>query len=95
MSVILEDKIRNISGIQGKSGVELMSAAFASKPPLLKFSDDANLQDSAHLLFRGYSGFIRNEVMHRLVPNYTKERVLQLMGFVDYLLFLLSGVEKT
>jgi len=94
MSVILEDRVRQLSGIQGKSGMDLMSAAFSSEPIILKFSEDPELQKSAHLLFRGYSGFVRNEVMHKLVPSYNKDRVLQLMGFIDYLLFLLSRAER-
>ena len=61
--------------------------------PRIKFSDVKDLQESAHLLFRGYSGFVRNEVMHGLVPSYTRERVLQLIGMVDYLLFILSAAE--
>lgn len=51
------------------------------------------MQEAAHLFFRGYSGLVRNEVMHRLVESYTKERVLQLLGTVDYLLFLLSKAQ--
>jgi hypothetical protein len=65
----------------------------AKDRPRIKFSDQKDVQESAHLLFRGYSGFVRNEVMHRLVPSYTQERVLQLLGTVDYLLFLLSRAE--
>jgi len=94
-SVVLEDRVKTISGIKGKIGVPLMSAAFGSQPVVIKFSDDRDVQDSAHFLFRGYSGFVRNQVMHRLVPSYNKDRVLQLMGFVDYLLFLLSRAERT
>ena len=65
------------------------------QPPTIKFSDEKDIQESAHLLFRGYSGFVRNEVMHGLVSSYTRERVLQLMGMVDYLLFILSNAETT
>ena len=94
MSVILEDRVREISGYSGKaSGAELFSAVVAKEPPLIKFSDKEDIQESAHLLFRGYSGFVRNEAMHKLVPSYTRERVLQLLGTVDYLLFLLSTAE--
>jgi hypothetical protein len=94
MSVILEDRVRDISGYTGKlTGVELFSALMAKEPFRIKFSDQKDLQESAHLLFRGYSGFVRNEVMHKLVPSYTKERVLQLLGTVDYLLFVLSRAQ--
>lgn len=95
MSVILEDRIRNVSGIKGKHGMALINAAFCVEPPLIKFSGEKDRQEMAQLLYRGYLGFVRNEVMHKLVPSYSKDRVMQLMGFVDYLLFLLSRAERT
>lgn len=91
MSVILEDRLRQLSGCSAKlSGAELISAAMAGDNPRIQFSDRKDLQESAHLLFRGYSGFIRNEVMHKLVPSFTRQRVSQLLAMVDYLLDLLS-----
>ena len=95
MSVVLEDRVREVSGHTGKlSGAELLSAVMTKEPPQIKFSNQKDIQESAHLLFRGYSGFVRNEAMHKLVPSYTQERVLQLLGTVDYLLFLLSRAER-
>lgn len=95
MSVILESRIRELAGLATESieGQELMSRAFSGSNPLLRFSSDPAIQNSAHLLFRGYSGFVRNEVMHRLVQTFTSERVLQLLGLVDYLMFVLSRAE--
>ena len=94
MSVVLEDRVREVSGYTGKvSGAELFSSLMAKEPLRVKFSDQKDVQESAHLLFRGYSGLVRNEVMHKLVSSYTQERVLQLLGTVDYLLFLLSRAE--
>jgi hypothetical protein len=91
MSVILEDRVRDLTGYTGKlTGVDLFGVLMAKEPYRIKFSDQKDVQESAHLLFRGYSGFVRNEVMHKLVRSYTKERVLQLLGMVDYLLFILS-----
>lgn len=96
MSVILEDRVRELSGYSGKlSGVQLFGETMGKLPPKIKFSDDKDIQESAHLLFRGYSGFVRNKVMHGLVSSYTRERVLQLIGMVDYLLFILSNAETT
>jgi hypothetical protein len=92
MSVILEDRVRTVADLKGQhlEGVKLMAAAFAGEQPRLVISQDVDVQTSAHHLYRGYSGFVRNEVMHRLVKTYTVERVLQLLGFVDYLLSLLT-----
>jgi len=94
MSVVLEDRVRELTGVAGKaSGAELFSATMARDPCLIKFSSEKDVQEAAHLFFRGYSGLVRNEAMHRLVESYTKERVTQLLGTVDYLLFLLSKAQ--
>ena len=91
MSVVLEDRVRELSAFAGKaSGAELFSATMARDPCLIKFSSEKDVQEAAHLFFRGYSGLVRNEVMHCLVESYTKGRVMQLLATVDYLLFLLS-----
>ncbi len=96
MSVILEDRVRELSGYTGKlAGVQLFGETMGKLRPNITFSDDKDIQKSAHLLFRGYSGFVRNEVMHRLVSSYTRGRVLQLIGMVDYLLFILSNAETS
>jgi len=96
MSVVLEDRIRTLANLQGQqlSGAELMSRAVAGNGAILRFADHSGAQEAAHLLYRGYSGFVRNEVMHALVPGYTRERVIQLLGLVDYLLFLLSRAKR-
>jgi hypothetical protein len=67
------------------------------EPTLIRFSQERDVQEAAHLFFRGYSGLVRNEVMHRLTKSYTRERVVQLLATVDYLLYLLSNaeIEKT
>lgn len=94
MSVVLEDRVRELTGFAGKvSGAELFSATMARDPCLIKFSSENAVQEATHLFFRGYSGLVRNEVMHRLVESYTKERVMQLLGTIDYLLFLLSKAQ--
>ncbi len=92
MSVVLEDRIRKLAKLDSEKlkGKDLMSRAFGGSDPLIRFNVDAAAQEGAHLLYRGYSGFVRNEVMHELVPTYTRERVIQLLGMVDYLLFLLT-----
>lgn len=97
MSVILENRIKDISGFPKKFGKNLIDEAFGKdgKSPVLIFSNDKKLQNSAKLFFEGYAGFIRNEAMHKIIPTYTRERVFQLLGFVDYLLFLLSRAEIT
>lgn len=96
MSVVLEDRVRRISGLpHNVIGVDLMSKAFAPENGKVKFSDDANIQNGAQLLYMGFTKFFRNDVGHRLVAEFTKDRVLQLLALVDYLLYLLTQSEVT
>ncbi|WP_018234460.1 TIGR02391 family protein [Thioalkalivibrio thiocyanodenitrificans] len=94
MSVVLEDRVREMSRHAGNaSGAELLGITMARDPVLIRFSPEKHVQEAAHLFFRGYSGLVRNDVMHRVVESYTRERMVQLLGTVDYLLYLLSQAE--
>lgn len=84
---ILEDRLRSLSGAPETCvGVDLARHAFGTPSPRLSVSDIASEQESAHLLYRGVFGFIRNSVHHRLVEVLQPERVLQIVGMIDYLL---------
>ena len=94
-STVLEERIRRVSGLPAHlHGLDLVSAAFAPDNGELIVSIDRNEQEGAHLLFRGYFGFIRNTVGHHLVAAYTRERAAQVLGYADYLLFLLSQARR-
>jgi hypothetical protein len=94
MNVILEDRIRGLSKQTEKlTGAELITVAMKKEPVRIMFSHENDIQDSAYMLFRGYSDFIRNEVMHKLATGYTYERVIQLISIVDYLLFILGKAD--
>ena len=88
MSVILENRVRTLAKLKDKT--RLMTKAFSPGGALLKFSEENDVQQNAYFLFQGYAGLSRNDVMHKLVTSYSRERVYQLLGFVDYLLFLLT-----
>lgn len=93
---ILENKLRSISGAPATcGGVELATYAFNGKTPQLIVSDIQAEQESAHLLFRGVFGLIRNHVHHHLVDNLLPDRVLQIVGMVDYLIFLTESATRT
>jgi len=84
---ILETRLRALARTdQTCVGVDLAKAAFAGSHPVLRVSDVAAEQEAAHLLYRGVFGFIRNQVQHRLLGKLNPERVLQILGMVDYLL---------
>lgn len=84
---ILEDRLRQISGAPATCvGPDLAAYCFGSAKPRLQLSTVVAEQEAAHLLFRGVFGFIRNRVHHNIVENLQPERVLQVVGMVDYLL---------
>lgn len=91
---ILEDRLHRASGAPANiTGVELAQYAFASSPPRLLVSPVDAEQQAVHLLFRGVFGFVRNSVHHRLVGQLQAERVLQIVGMIDYLLSLIQGAQ--
>jgi Protein of unknown function (Hypoth_ymh) len=94
-SRILENRIRSVAGLPADCvGLELASRAFGGASPILRVSNVTAEQEAAHLLFRGVFGFIRNHVQHQLVGGLLPERVLQVLGLIDYLLFLVEGAVR-
>lgn len=86
---ILETKLRNISGAPDDCiGVDLAKYAFSGNNPKLIVSEITSEQEAAHLLFRGVFGYIRNPVHHHLIETLLPERVLQIIGMIDYLIFI-------
>lgn len=90
-SRILENRLRKVLGADdGKSAKQLVSDAFSAKHPRLVVSNVSAEQESAQLLFLGTFGFIRNSVQHKLLANMPAERVLQILGWTDYLLSVID-----
>lgn len=88
---VLEDRIRDrISADSSVGGTDLVRDAFTGESPPLQLSKDESEQDAAHLLFRGVFGFVRNPYHHRLIEDLTHERVVQMLGTIDYLLYLVE-----
>lgn len=84
---ILEDRLRRLTKTTGgETGTELAKKAFAGKQPMFTISEITAEQEAAHLLFRGAFGFIRNRAHHKLLADLPSERVLQIIGFIDYLI---------
>lgn len=89
---IFEDKLRKICGASSAvSGVELSQYAFGGANPKLIVSDVQAEQEAAHLLFRGVFGLLRNVPHHRLLGELQPERVLQVLGTLDYCLAVAQG----
>jgi hypothetical protein len=92
---ILEDRLRSLSSAPATCvGVDLAKHAFGPPSPRLVVSDIGAEQESAHLLYRGVFGFIRNSVHHRLVGALQPERVLQIVGMIDYLLSVAEAARR-
>lgn len=92
---IMENRIRGVAKLPAECvGQDLAKAAFSGTTPVLQVSDVAAEQEAAHLLYRGVFGFIRNQVHHKLVGELRPERVLQILGLIDYLLFVAEGARR-
>ena len=92
---ILETRLRTLTGSpQECIGVDLAKAAFAGEHPVLRVSDVNSEQEAVHLLFRGTFGFIRNPVQHKLLGKLSPDRVLQILGFIDHLLFVADTARR-
>jgi len=92
---ILEDRLRALSGAPTSCiGAELATLAFAGNAPALTISEEPNEQKSAHLLYLGTFGFVRNVVHHRLVGSLHPDRVLQIVGMIDYLIWTAEGARR-
>lgn len=84
---ILENRLRILTrSTDGAIGNELVARAFAGTKPLIRVSEVVAEQEAVHLLFRGAFGFIRNRVHHKLLSDLAPERVLQILGLIDYLI---------
>lgn len=91
-SRILENRLRLLTkSDDGATGIKLLNRAFDKANPLIKVSAVSAEQEGAELLFRGLFGFIRNQFQHKLVSDISSERVLQILGFVDYLISIINS----
>jgi hypothetical protein len=93
-TIILENRIRNLSNApNSKFGVDLASFAFGGQNPQIRISELTAEQEAAHLLYRGIFGFIRNSSHHNLIINFDSNRVLQIIAFIDYLIYLAENAK--
>lgn len=93
---ILEDRIRKLSGAGSDlEGARLVTFAFVGNPARLKLGNTPAEQEAAQNIFRGTFGFIRNPFHHSLIEKVEKERILQILGMVDYLIYLTESAERS
>lgn len=89
---ILEHRLRSLTQSDASvSGADLVNRAFSGDPPKLRISVVNSEQKAVHLLFLGTFGFIRNPVHHKLLSDLPSERVIQILGLIDYLISVLNA----
>ena len=93
---ILESRIRTKSGVLDGSAVsKLVPLAFKAEAPRLRVSVAPDKQTEMLNWLNGVFGFVRNEVQHNVVEDLHPTRVLQIVGMIDYLLWIVDTAEKT
>ncbi len=94
-SRILENRLRAATSCtDGGAAKQLATFAFNGQKPKLRVSPVPSEQEAAQLLFMGTFGFIRNQVQHKLLGSLPAERVLQVLGWIDYLLSVIEQAER-
>lgn len=94
-SRILENRLRAVTACEdGSNAKQLVTLAFNSQKPRLRVSAVVAEQEAVQLLFLGTFGFIRNQVQHKLLGDLPAERVLQILGWMDYLLSVIEQAER-
>jgi len=89
---ILEHRLRSLTQSDASlSGADLVNKAFSGDSPKLRISRVSSEQKAVHLLFLGTFGFIRNPVHHKLLSDLPPERVIQILGLIDYLISVLNA----
>jgi hypothetical protein len=91
---ILENRLRLMTKSTGaETGADLAAKAFSPKTGMLKVSDIYAEQEGAFFLARGIFGLIRNGTSHKLSADLMPQRVVQILGLIDYLIYVAnSGV---
>jgi hypothetical protein len=84
---ILENRLRLLTKVDGGvTGADLAAKAFAPKDPMLRVSDIWAEQQGAFFLASGIFGLIRNSTHHKLIADLPPQRVVQILGLIDYLI---------
>ena len=91
---ILEDRLRAVLGGIAGTADELVNKAFAGSSPKLRASAIDAEQQAVLLFFKGIFGHIRNPSHHKLLGRLSPERTIQILGMIDYGIYLVEAAEK-
>lgn len=94
---ILEDRIKIKAGLSGTNliGLNLISKAVHAKidKTILKFSDNADVQEGFSNLFKGIISIYRNPTHHTLTFECSREYALKFCAYIDELLLQIEACE--
>jgi hypothetical protein len=88
---ILETRLRGALRETQGVGMKLANKAFNPGAPGLIVSSIQDEQEAVLALFRGIFGHIRNPSHHRLLGEISPQRTMQLIGLIDYAIFLIES----
>ncbi|MBU4602756.1 TIGR02391 family protein [bacterium] len=94
-TLVLEDTIRQKSGVAGKEGVNLVNEVFKDDPSKSILVIDGELEEHqgfAHIC-RGIMIGFRNPTHHKLIGKFTREDALKFCGFIDILLKFIDSAK--
>ena len=92
---ILEDRLRQAIGVKASTGDDLANQAFGGSVARLRASEVESEQKAVLLFFKGIFGHIRNPSHHKLLGDLTPERTIQILGMIDYAIYLVETCEKS
>lgn len=94
-TTVLEDRVRQLSGVKGLTAVPLMGKVLNPKSPMLVVSQEPHEREGFFHVCRGLMLAFRDRYHHQLSDKLTREDALRFCGFVDSLLTLLNGATKS
>ncbi|HAJ57554.1 MAG TPA: TIGR02391 family protein [Candidatus Omnitrophica bacterium] len=96
-TLVLEDSIRQKSGITGKEGVKLVNEAIKDNAldSVLVIDGEPEEQEGLAHICRGIMLSFRNLTHHKLVDKFSREDALKFCGFIDILLKIIQSAKKS
>ncbi|WP_010136330.1 TIGR02391 family protein [Ochrovirga pacifica] len=89
-TIELVNQVKQKSGIETLDNTPLIQKSFSQNNPIIKLSNDKDLQLGFMWLFSGAVMTLRNVNAHKLNPNMTKQECIEQLYFLSYLFRVLD-----